>query len=359
MVLDPFALTPRASLNRVSIPGDSPGDRRRSALEALSAEGLVRLIGPARTRNSSSQEDGTSVLEAFDARLRTADPISSTAREVAEVVAKRVSYLVATLSLAPVQARALRPEWSDDYWQQWMGARTIWLGGGIVSGELGRFLDQRLPHLLKQVGVRNTRVMVAENPRWLPLIGAARSLRHISKRTVVLDFGHTAIKRGIASYHGDKLSGLKLLPSLELSSAEWATSTSDPQKFGVQLAQRVAATVDEAAESGDDLPSSEVLCSLACYLHDGQPHPDAIGAYASLRELAEDLPGWLSEQVERLTGRAVEVRLIHDGTAAGRALAPANHGAVIMLGTALGVGFIPDSATIPVSADFAVESGLP
>jgi hypothetical protein len=42
-------------------------------------------------------------------------------------------------------------------------------------------------------------------------------------------------------------------------------------------------------------------------------------------------------------GRSLTMRLLHDGSAAAQALAGKEHAAVMMLGTALGVGFPPAS----------------
>ncbi|HMA33648.1 MAG TPA: hypothetical protein VKY74_04130 [Chloroflexia bacterium] len=81
------------------------------------------------------------------------------------------------------------------------------------------------------------------------------------------------------------------------------------------------------------------------------------GAYAQLHTLTDNLGAWLAQQISRRIGRAVAVELVHDGTAAARAYAGAPRTAVIMLGTALGVGFAPEAPLGPVAPDLDVSGG--
>lgn len=76
-------------------------------------------------------------------------------------------------------------------------------------------------------------------------------------------------------------------------------------------------------------PVDAVVISVAAYLRHGEPD-DQRGAYGALR--SHDLkraPLW-----------------VHDGTAAGRAVASTSPTAVVMLGTAIGVGFAPHPSTV-------------
>jgi hypothetical protein len=79
---------------------------------------------------------------------------------------------------------------------------------------------------------------------------------------------------------------------------------------------------------------------MACYLDEGQPYLSEGGCYGRLQGLADNLQAHLAEEIGRRLGCPVYLRLLHDGSAAA-AYAGAERTAVIMLGTALGVGFPP------------------
>jgi hypothetical protein len=91
---------------------------------------------------------------------------------------------------------------------------------------------------------------------------------------------------------------------------------------------------------------------------DGQPAAYDRGIYAQLRAISDNLGRWLSQNVSQRVGIRVEINLLHDGTAAARTYAGMAHAAVIMLGTALGVGFPPRTDELrPISPAFQVLGG--
>jgi hypothetical protein len=74
---------------------------------------------------------------------------------------------------------------------------------------------------------------------------------------------------------------------------------------------------------------------------DGQPYQRQGGAYTGLRLISPHVQRALSEAVGAQLGLPIAIRLLHDGTAAAANFAGQPHTAVILLGTALGVGFAP------------------
>ena len=84
-----------------------------------------------------------------------------------------------------------------------------------------------------------------------------------------------------------------------------------------------------------------MVASIASYVVDGQPAAYDRGIYAQLRVISDNLGRWLAQHVGERLGHPVEIDLLHDGTAAARTYAGMAHAAVIMLGTALGIGFPP------------------
>jgi hypothetical protein len=106
----------------------------------------------------------------------------------------------------------------------------------------------------------------------------------------------------------------------------------------------------------------QFVCSLAAYLDEHrEPIKSTRGAYTRLHSLAQplDVSVWLADEISREVGTKVTVALVRDGEAAAIAYAglrPPKRTAVVMLGTALGVGFVPEAKEYrPLSRDFVLS----
>ena len=161
-------------------------------------------------------------------------------------------------------------------------------------------------------------VRLAPWPAHLPLIGAARTAAPAAQAAVVLDFGHTFVKRARARYEGGTLAELRLLPPLPARYTEIAPGTEPTPEESRRLADFIVTTIAEtwrAAHDDTGDVSSTVVASLASYLRDGQPLARQGGAYAYLLGLSDNLAGWLGEQRQR-----------HHGTPPDHQLDPRWHG---------------------------------
>ncbi len=286
--LDPCRLDPLASINRVRLDG-------REARELLSVPGLRALarsrglepVGPLRSF-LDADPGGTAVAAEFGARLGR------------------------LLVLLRSGQRSARPEWDPSWWARWTAVETVWLGGGLAGGPFGRQVAARAAELA------GCRVEVAPDAADLPLVGAARRPGPAGDPRLVLDFGHTLVKRAVRSG-----GGLRTLAPVPAPPADAA---------GPEVAGSVATTLAAAlAEAGR--PPGPVVAAMAAYVVDGQPVRTPLGTYARLADVTPDVPGWLAERV------GVPVVLVHDGTAAAAALPPDPRSVVVLLGTSLGVGF--------------------
>ncbi|MGI9146878.1 MAG: hypothetical protein ACR2IK_10065 [Chloroflexota bacterium] len=306
----PLRLGSEASLNRTCIahvPGADPNLVGRPAFDVLSLGALGQ--------------------------------ITSSSEEVATIYGTRVAHLIATL-LAPAQRGSGTSAWRAAYLRHWMTVEQVWLGGGIVS-RLGPGLLRAVRAELGRLGVQAASVDIAPHAQVLPLIGLARTRPAMDGRTVVIDFGHTAVKRGIASIDGGRLVQLDLLASIPAPNAEHALEfVLDCLAVTIRTAQSLHANVHE-----------RVRVSLATYVSRGRP-ADPRSMYAVLGSVSRK---GLQHDLQRRTRAPVRVNFVHDGTAAGRALTDHRRAGVIMLGTALGVGFVaPPSSLLPMSSDLVV-----
>jgi hypothetical protein len=87
-----------------------------------------------------------------------------------------------------------------------------------------------------------------------------------------------------------------------------------------------------------------------------------MAAYYQLRHLAPDIRAWFSAQIGprigETVGRPLEIEFVHDCDVAACALAGRPNTAVLMMGSALGVGFVPPAERYrPLAEQFSVEQG--
>ncbi|HST65331.1 MAG TPA: hypothetical protein VLM05_09100, partial [Mycobacteriales bacterium] len=234
IALEPGRLSPLASINRAVLDG-------RAARDVLGAPGLVALAAAA-----GLHPDGP-VRSYLDRRLAAGDPA---AERVAAGYGARLGTLLAALRSGD---RAVRPEWEHpSWWQRWAAATTIRLGGGLAGGPFGALVAARAA---QSAGCR---VVVEPAPADLPLRGAARISRRRHGPAVVLDFGHTWVKRAIADWDGLTLTGLRRLDPVPAPPEDAA---------GPAVAAAVAGTLAAArAEAGD--PPGPVVAAMAAYVID-------------------------------------------------------------------------------------------
>ncbi len=225
-----------------------------------------------------------------------------------DAAAGRLAHLIATLR----QPDETATPWRQAYLRYWSRVQCVWLGGGVAAS-LGAGLAVSTARELKRLRCP-VDVRLAEHALLLPLIGAART-PPLGRRCVVLDFGQSTVKRGVASYAEGALLHLRVLPPI--------SAPAYGSKEVLTLARGVIR--DTRAEAAPAEP--RIVASIACYVRRGRPL-DLRSTYAPLARL-------------RLSEIAPGLTFVHDGTAAARAIETRVPAAVIMLGTYLGVGLPP------------------
>jgi hypothetical protein len=299
-------LDPVASINRARLDGQDARDLLSApALAGLAAAAGLRPDGPLRSY--------------LDRCLAEEDPA---AVEVATEFGTRLGRLLAALRAGD---RSLKPDWDGTWWDRWTGTSTVWLGGGLCAGPFGALVAARAAELVGP----GCRVTVAPDPTDLPLVGAAQVATRPSGPALVLDFGHTLVKRAVAEYAGGRLESLLRLPAAPAPPADTP---------GGPLAEAVAEIVAAAwADAGR--PPGPVVAAMASYIKDGQPVRVPLGTYTRLADVSTDVQGWLATRLRDLVGAGLPVVLVHDGTAAAQAVPADPHAVVVLLGSSIGVGF--------------------
>ncbi len=359
---DPF-ITP--SINRVRVV-DLPGIvlpeavRGRLGYEFLSAAALAGRI-----RRQAGvlglNPDRPDLIRAFDGCLTATSAALSTgvfpqnlrvASSICQEHGRFLGYLLLTLKRGDPANRAARPDWDGRHWAWWAQIETVWLGGGMVSGHLGPIMAEAAQTVVRDGGFPDFAVYVSPYGRNISLAGAARmaqnekNLRHprsSTSQSLVFDFGHTSVKRAVAQFADGRLQTLIPLPSLPAPCEPydyhgWSLGASEETLRGMVTA--VAQTWQDAHQQGRTL-GPIIVISLACYLQNGHPIPAHLetGCYARLQTLTGHLESFVREQIRSALAQPVQVKLVHDATAAAMAYEGWRKTAVITLGTSLGIGF--------------------
>ncbi|MEP4544609.1 MAG: hypothetical protein ABJ000_00415 [Saccharospirillum sp.] len=305
----PLALTPEASLNRMPVVMTGQ-DKPRPARYWVSTPALLSLI---HEHNPGDERSVRQFLTTFSGEAGADQAILQT-------FATRLIRVIQTAHTG--QAWADGSDFQRRYAHYWQSCETLVLAGGLTSGEFG----QQLAHLLENA-LAPLNVLVSPWAGQTGLVGLAQHYGS-AEPLVVMDFGATGIKRGLAYHHGNRI-----VPLPELTVDHWL----DDQ--GLFRADAFRAVLKDTREHLDGrLP---VAISLACYLDHGHPHDYRSGVYHRLIEDCEHLATTLHQQWLPGAGFSGLALLEHDSTAAALAFRFSKPAMMVTLGTGLGVGVCP------------------
>ena len=144
---------------------------------------------------------------------------------------------------------------------------------------------------------------------------------------------------------------MRVLPSCYIGDLTVPEKTAELSNVIIAI---IAETIQKAGS--DTLLAPRVLCSIAGYVEDGQPVKIERGVYTSFHHFSSDVTGWFSQKISNVLGQSVQVRFFRDGDVAACAYAGRSNAAIIMLGTALGAGFVPLGDNYrPLSNHFSLD----
>lgn len=347
------------SLNRVrlvTLPG-VPVDEaalNKTAYEVLSAAALKRQLAslvepvPLLPADIIRQAD-----DHFDHPDRA--PLLT---EAAATYGRRLGYLLLLLKRAGEANREARPEWQDAHWAVWQRLRQVYVGGGLVAGRFGRHAVQAARHFLQE-HASGLALHHARHAAHLPLLGLARSAPAGATHMLLLDFGHTAVKRAFASYEAMALRRLEVLAPLPSPCGNLPPGSETVEA----IRQRWQAMLETILASWAECPAAREATtalgvSLACYLPGGQPTPSDRGCYGRLQTLGPHLTTFIRDEIGRCLRPSPVTVVMHDGSAAAAAYAGEAHTLVLTLGTAIGSGFPPlDGGSRAVHGAFQLWDG--
>ncbi len=336
------------SLNRIRLI-DLPGCRFPAAYRGLSGYDLLsaaslHALVTAQADELELQADAPDLLRAFNGCFNDSSPrIQAAASKIAETYGRRLAILLLTLKRADESNRLARPAWQEQHWAFWQDIAHFYIGGGLLSGAMGPLVVACAVEELVACGFAEVTVKHSPFGQALPLAGLARTAPAEVKAMLLLDFGHTNVKRAVAFYQDSRIVELRELPL-----APAAIPPANQAAPIVEIAQNAADKIVElAANSWLEIRrrnwpvAPAIAVSLACYLIDGHPPASEMGYYGRLQLLADHLQAYLSDRISAVVGQTIKLLLVHDGSAAALVYAGQPQTAVLLLGTAIGVGFAP------------------
>ncbi len=233
-----------------------------------------------------------------------------------------LAALIATLKLAPEDAQQARPDWNTAHWKKWSETQKIVLAGGLFSGALGKKMFEAALEFLPRFGVHHLELILPDQPRLQMLKGAARAFE--TGEVIMIDAGHTAIKRGIAKVSNHQILEFSPKPMLEIPFE--LTAPNDLMDF----------LVGAMLELCKDMPRvSQFGISISVFIdQDGRIPTSSSSFYTSLSEfhLTREFEQRLAEQL----GGSCVVNIMHEGQAAANSMDGLD--AAILLGTSVGGG---------------------
>jgi hypothetical protein len=347
---------PHVSVNRVQIvdlPGIAidPQVRGRKAYELLSSRAIV---GYARERASELELPADYCQDSVRTRVELAHFVDdclqsprTLVREAARAIGRRLGrnlgHILATLHRGDQVNRDARSDWTTADWERWHSIEKIWLGGGLMSGRLGALILQGAGGFLDECGLAG-RIRLAPTSYGgeIALFGAARYLPSGSRQSLCLDLGQTLVKRACLRFEDEALDRVERFSPLPV---DWdrlgVPSHPDPRRGRWVLdfvASAIVQTWEESVSRGCS-PGEDIMLSVAAYVQNGRLLGN--GIYAQMHAVAEDIRPFLVDLVSARVGVRIRVQFIHDGTAAATLYAGERNTAVMLVGTALGIGFPP------------------
>jgi hypothetical protein len=306
-----FAMHPNGSLNHLPVNTSAlPNDDPLRNIQHLTGKDLVSrkaLITILKSTDHPLQQDLRAFLSSFDPE-RPAD------HTVLKRYAIRFTQVIKTAR--NYTAWASGNQFEQRLYQHWQASKTIVIAGGITSGLFGIHLAS-----IVEESFNHMDVLASPWAGQTALFGLAQAVGQ-REDLLVMDFGGTGVKCGIAYHFGNKIE-----PLFELEVEPYKQQgLIYPDGFNKLL----------MAARKQVRRSLPVAISLACYMDDGIVFKYKSGIYYPLGQTIENLAKTLNDQWLPAAGFQELKTLQHDSTAAAMAFQFTTPAMMVTLGTGLG-----------------------
>ena len=342
-------MTARCSLNRAVLKklplyGIEDAIEGMTFNEAFSTPAIVKEI------RRVSRRYGIDLAEEPDYRLpqilnESLGSDDARYRQMAERVVKqfgnRLGLLLLTLKKGEKENRLARDDWDDACWEYWRSLKTVILTGGLASSMMGRRFKEVIQTIFDMAREKPYHIMLFDNGTYVGMMGLAQRLMKNEMTSLVLDMGHTCIKRAVIKKSGGEIAEFTVqesLPSLHMKSH--FDNEDEKRREAIELHRYIVNTIAASFRAAADPAALDdtILISIANYTHNGMLNGER-GGYAKLCMINPDYAAVLEDDLSGELHRDIKVRLVHDSTASALYFADVTQSVCITLGTGFGVGF--------------------
>ena len=256
---------------------------------------------------------------------------------------KRLGLIFLALKTGLKSNRDARPEWDDRHWDYWNNLETVVLVGGLASGMVGRRFKEHVFYVFDKANVNPYEIKLFDNGTYVGVLGASNALMRDNSVSLVLDLGHTNIKRCIVEKERQRIVSLNPIESLP---TPYMRSAFDDDKekldYALRLHKYLVNLISDTykMKNTKNTLGDDIIVSIANYNSKGVLN-NRHGGYSKLSMLGDDYEKLLSEDISSELRKNVNIRLVHDGTANALYFKNIENSCCISLGTAFGIGF-PD-----------------
>jgi len=145
----------------------------------------------------------------FDNLLRQGNP---EAQRLADQLGLVFTSLIYTLKRSPADVRESRKDWPAAQWEAWSRVERINIGGGRFETHLGKQMAQVAVDRLGEFDIGDVHLKLSDHPQHFPCLGIASTLPDGS--ALIMDAGHTLIKRVRVEVRDREVTKLEILPPL-------------------------------------------------------------------------------------------------------------------------------------------------
>lgn len=271
------------------------------------------------------------------------------AEHIARRFGRDLAYIILCLHFGDESNRSAQSFAPAGLWDKWHTITRFWIGGGLVAGHLGERAILYAQELLAETGL-NLTVALSPYCHIMPLTGVARYADCTAAGAVVFDFGNSAVKCAYGQIEAGQISALRLphpFPThnyFDSHAISMYEGKPTPELTGGFMAGVIASTIRQILDNSLPL-SATVPCSIAVHLENGRGVSDQ-GYYAGLSQLEIPAADYLSQWLQTRYGLAYQIVLINDGIAAATVHAGDENTAAIVIGSAIGSGFVPSEQNL-------------
>lgn len=331
-------LEPWVSLNAIYLGSDEFGENKGKRMHDLvSPKYLAELIRrDIKNLDIENIKDNRDLIIDFQNCLSNKSiEVKKHAEDIVRKYSKNIAFFLRILKDG-VLYKNLKEDWENKHWEYMSNIKNIIFAGGICSEKKGQKIKEYLSE--ESFLEKGYNFKIFKNSRILPRLGVARLAEKACENSIVLDFGHSFVKRSVGEYKNGILENVH---DFEVFYSKYLEEDIEGMKEKAEslfeyMIEIIKKTKEDIEKDGIK-NCEEVLISIANYIKKGEIALK--GGYGKLALLTDRLDKLIEEKLNEIYKKDFKVKIIHDGSAAALFFNEMKDTAVIMLGTGIGIGF--------------------